>query len=363
MMFKNNFQFRILILLILVFIFLPLLKVEAAREDFLTEQEILWLESRNNTIVVYPEKDFPPYSYYSNANTPLGLSIDYLEIVAEKIGAKIEYLPAKSLSQVLEDIKNGKGDVLPSVVESEEKQDFLYFTDNYIDVSSVIVVRKDSKLKGDINLNDLSGQRVAITNGRAVRVFVAKNYPRIIIESTTDDQIALQQLVLGEVDAAVLDIASLSFYLSKQVLSSVTVVGNAGFSYKLAFGVRKENQILQSILDKTLLQISKNERNILNEKWIVIPEEVESDFLTIVKKTLSNDVFQYTFFLLVIFGMFFFLKRNKTYKRLFAHKAKVQNIKQEMEKLEEMNSMLSEELEQVREDEEELKDKLKSLDK
>ncbi len=360
---KNNFKIIILNILVLVFSFLPLLKAEAAREDFLTPEEILWLNNRNNTIVVYPEKDFPPFSYYSNASTPLGLSIDYLEIIAEKIGAKLEYLPPRSLSQVLEDIKNGKGDVIPSVVENEEKQDFLYFTDDYIDVGSVIVVRKDSDLKNDITLNDLSGQKVAITNGRAVRTFVDKNYPRVIIESTTDDQIALQQLVLGEVDAAVLDIASLSFYLSKQVLSSVNVVGDAGFSYRLAFGVKKENQILQGILDKALLQISKNERAILNEKWIVVPEKVDNSFINILKKTLTNDVFQYTFFLLFVSFMFFFFKKNKTYKRLFAHKAKVQNIKEEMEKLEEMNSMLSEELEQVREDEEELKDKLKSLDK
>jgi ABC-type amino acid transport substrate-binding protein len=362
-MFKNNLKITILTFLISVFTFLPLFKVEAAREDFLTEQEILWLENRNNTIVVYPEKDFPPYSYYGGTNTQLGLSIDYLEIVAEKIGAKIEYLPAKSLFQVLEDMKTGKGDVLPSVVKSEEKQDFLYFTDYYTDIGSVIVVRKDSKLKGDITLNDLAGQKVAITNGRAVRTFVAKNYPRVIIEPTTDDEIALQQVVLGEVDAAVLDIASLSFYLSKQVLSSVNIVGNAGFSYKLSFGVKKENQILQSILDKGLLQISKNEREILNDKWIVVPEEVENNFWTVIKNTLNNDVFQYTFFLLVIFAMFFFFRSKKTYKRLFQHKAKVQNIKEEMEKLEEMNSMLSEELEQVREDEEELKEKLKSLDK
>jgi ABC-type amino acid transport substrate-binding protein len=361
-MHKNNFKFQI-VFFILVFILIPFSFIFAERKDFLSEEEILWLESRNNTIVVYPEKDFPPFSYYSSSNTPLGLSIDFLEIVAEKIGAKIQYLPAKSLSQVLADIKNGKGDIIPSVVENEDKQEYLYFTDNYIDVSSVIVVRKDSKLKGDITLNDLSGQRVAITNGRAVRTFVASNYPRIIIESTTDDQIALQQLVLGEVDAVVLDIASLSFYLSKQVLSSVNVVGNAGFSYKLAFGIRKENQVLQSILDKGLLQISKNEREILNDKWIVVPEKIENSFFTILKNTLSNDVFQYTFFLLVIFGMFFFFKKNNTYKRFFTNQAKVKNIKEEMEKLEEINDMLSQELDQVREDEEELKERLKSLDK
>jgi large-conductance mechanosensitive channel len=95
----------------------------------------------------------------------------------------------------------------------------------------------------------------------------------------------------------------------------------------------------------------------------VVPEKIENSFFTILKNTLSNDVFQYTFFLLVIFGMFFFFKKNNTYKRFFTNQAKVKNIKEEMEKLEEINDMLSQELDQVREDEEELKERLKSLDK
>jgi oligoribonuclease NrnB/cAMP/cGMP phosphodiesterase (DHH superfamily) len=61
--------------------------------------------------------------------------------------------------------------------------------------------------------------------------------------------------------------------------------------------------------------------------------------------------------------MFFFFKKNNTYKRFFTNQAKVKNIKEEMEKLEEINDMLSQELDQVREDEEELKERLKSLDK
>lgn len=332
-------------------------------DDLLSKEDRLWLESRNNTIIVYPEKSFAPFSYQSSSGFPQGLSIDYIELIAEKVGAKVEYLPARPLSQILEDLKNGRGDVATSLATTPEREKYLYFTDSYVDVSTVIVARKDAKVSKDLNLSDLVGKKVAVGKGYAVAEFLRENYPRIVLDFVSDDEVGLQQLVLGEVDFAIMDIASLSFYISKQVLSSVNVVGNVGFSYDLSFAVSKDKEILQSILNKGLTQITQDEREVLKEKWIIVPEKQQKSFWLTIRKTLSNDVFQYTFFLLVIFAMFFFFRSKKTYKRLFAHKAKVQNIKAEMEKLEEMNSMLSEELEQVREDEEELKEKLKSLDR
>ncbi len=365
---KNNFKIIILNILVLVFSFLPLLKAEAAREDFLTPEEILWLNNRNNTIVVYPEKAFAPFSYESSSGFPQGLSIDYIELIAEKIEAKVEYLPARSLTQILDDVKNGRGDIITSLSPTPDREKYLYFTDSYINVSTVIVARKDSKSGKDLNLSDLSGKKVAVGKGYAVSEFLRENYPRIIIESLSDDEVSLQQLVLGEVDFAIMDIASLSFYISKQVLSSVNVVGNASFSYNLSFAVPKDKEMLQRIIDKGLTQISTNDRDILREKWIIVPEKQQKSFWLVVERTLTNDIFQYNFFLFTIFILVFLFTRKKSfyqnnYNRLIKKKKHIENIKEEMEKLEEMNSMLSEELEQVREDEEELKDKLKSLDK
>jgi ABC-type amino acid transport substrate-binding protein len=61
----------------------------ASREDILTKEEVFWLKSRNNTLIVYPEKNFPPFSYQDSAGNPQGLSIDYLKLIADKIGVKI----------------------------------------------------------------------------------------------------------------------------------------------------------------------------------------------------------------------------------------------------------------------------------
>jgi ABC-type amino acid transport substrate-binding protein len=359
---KNKINFILLFLSVFFIMVFPMFFLSAQNKNLLNSEETLWLASRNNTIVVYPEKSFAPFSYQSNSGIPLGLSIDYIELVAKKIGAKVEYLPSKSLNQILDDVKTGKGDIVTSLIDAPEKQEYLYFTDSYADISSVIVVRRDSNIKNGITLNDLQAQRVAVTSGRAIEHFISKNYPRVIIEPVTDDEVGLQQLVLGEVDAAVMDIASLSFYLSKQVLSSVKIVGNAGFNYNLSFGVPKDKQILQSILDKGLTQISKNERSILHEKWIVVPEEQPRSLIAIFSNTFNSEIIKYTFFLLFIFVLFLIFNKKNSYHRFMTKKADIKEIKNEISELEEMNQSLTEELIHIKEAEEKLKEKLDSIE-
>lgn len=354
--FLSYFLFVFIVFFSIANSFLPNVQAE---DSFLTKEENLWLESRNNTIVIYPEKGFPPFSYQSSSGIPQGLSIDYIELVAEKLGIKTQYLPARSRAQILEDIKQGKGDVLTSVANTTDRQEFLYFTDDYISVSTVMVVRKDLNNKKTLSLADLAGKKVAVGAGYAVSEYLRKNYPRIILDQVTDDEVALQQVVLGEVDVAIMDIASLSFYLSKQVLNSVKVVGNAGYEYKLAFAVPKEKQILQSILDKGLLQISQNERQIFNEKWIVITgSETKKDNLNFLKNIFSeNNLIIILISLLII--VVFFLIRVRHHRSVFFHKAHdMSELKEDLAELEEANELLSEELHHIKDKQKTIHEKI-----
>lgn len=353
---KKNYN-TINLFLILVLLFSPFLNASAQKDDILTKEERFWLESRNNTIVVYPEKNFAPFSYQSSSGFPQGLSVDFIELIADILDFKVEYLPARSLSQILDDVKNGKGDIITSLAPTPEREKFLYFTDSYINVSTVIVTRKDFKVDGDLNLSDLVGKKVAVGKGYAVAEFLKENYPRIILDYVSDDEVGLQQLVLGEVDFAIMDIASLSFYLSKQVLSSVNIVGNVGFSYDLSFAVSKDKAILQSILDKGLSQVSQDERDILKEKWIITPEKQEKNFLTILENTLTNDIFQYNFFLLTLFILFFVFLRNKN-NITFYKKQDNSKLEKEMEQMEKMSEILEEELQHIKKVEKDIKEKL-----
>ncbi|MEK7585893.1 MAG: transporter substrate-binding domain-containing protein [Patescibacteria group bacterium] len=336
-----------------------------AESTLLTPEENLWLKSRNNTIVVYPRKNSPPFSYENTAGTPQGLSVDYIELIAQKVGAKVEYLQSRPLSQILDDVKQGKGDVIASITDTKDREEYLYFTDNFVAVPAVIVVRKDYDNGNMRNINDLVGKKVAIIDKSALEEFVRKNNPRIIIESMTDDEISLQQVVLGEVDAAVMDIASLSFYLSKQVLNAVKVSGNIGYEYKLSFGIPKDKEILQSILDKGLQQISTNDRQILNDKWITVPGmENNGDPSTLAKvQDFLGPGTIYILFTLGVAAIVIAILQRRRYP--FPHLGRrggISELKEEIAELEDASQGLVEELHNIKTLEENIQNRIKNID-
>jgi ABC-type amino acid transport substrate-binding protein len=340
------------------------LTVFAQTGDLLSPAETLWLQQRNNTIVVYPEANNPPYSYQNPAGTVEGLSIDYLELIAKKVGAKIQYLTPRSRSQILSDIQSGKGDVVASTTPDTQNEQYLIYTESYATVPVVIVVRKDSPIKSGLTLNDFDGKQVAMIESSSIENYVNINYPRVVREDVTDDEVGLQQVVLGEADAAVMDVASLSYYLSKQVLSSVRIVGDTGLDYKPAFAMTKDKAMLQSILEKGLSQITTNDRNLLNDKWIALPGDTNTNtlpFFNIIGNNLIIATLYVLFGLGVIAILIMLMTRRHHRERYFRKVHDISDLKSEFSDLEGESDILTHELSEVKAEEERLKEKIQSL--
>lgn len=349
------------IFIIAILAFFAVSGIALSQVDILSKEERMWLKSRNNIIVVYPEKNTPPFVYITNPDSkPSGLSIDYLDLISEKIGANVVYLPARSRAQILQDIQEGKGDVIARLDQSTPTyEQNLIVTESYASVPAVIVVRKDSDFK-ELTLTDLSGKRIGIVSNSAAARFIRENYPKIVLQQVTDDEISLQQLVLGEVDASVIDVASLSYFLSRQTLSSVKIAGHTGFYYQLAFGMKNDKTILQSILEKGFSQISENEKQVLSDKWI----KPVSEGLKAKPRLFKDDQT-----LLIVGGIVFgaviialsliiVTKRRYAISNSNFFKWKTQKVVTEkLDKLEEVSEALEKELEEVRELEKDLIDR------
>jgi ABC-type amino acid transport substrate-binding protein len=234
-----------------------------------------WLAKHKDTIIVRPEKNYPPFSFVSSGPSlkPKGLAVDYLELVARKVSARATYLDASSRSVLLAEIKAGKEGVILALSPDGEYADSLYFSEPFVSLPAVIVVRKDYRRSKDLSLGDFSAKQVAITDGYGAMEYVKNNYQRIIIDPVSDDEVALQKVLLGEVDAAVMDVASLSYYTSRDMLSYVTVAGQTGFEYTLSFAVPKTMPDMQVILNAGLKEITPAEHAVIKDRWVTVSGE------------------------------------------------------------------------------------------
>jgi cell division protein FtsB len=69
-----------------------------------------------------------------------------------------------------------------------------------------------------------------------------------------------------------MDLASLSYYTSHDVLSYVRVAGQTGFDYKLSFAVPKSMPDMIIILNAGLKEITPSEHAVIKDRWITFPK-------------------------------------------------------------------------------------------
>ncbi len=342
-------------------------QVAFAENSILTQEQSSWLSKRNNTILIRPERNYPPFVFSVQnglSNVIQGLGVDYLELITKKIGAKVQYFEPTQLSNILSSFKEGKEGVAIALTKTAEREEYLYFTKSFISIPAVIVARKDSNLsQGDTSLADLSGKVVAVGKAHAVESYIKSSYPNIVLDSLPDDEVSLQKLLLGEVDAAVMDLASLSYYTNNQALSYVSVVGQANFNYNLSFAISKKNKELQNIFDTALGTVTPQEASALRDKWITLKDVsiVKSEPTSLFK----NPIFVVVVSILIIFFILstsVFLSFLKKIQTLLAQNLKFNKNKNEieskLESLENAKAMIKKELEHIDELENNLKDTL-----
>lgn len=357
---------KLTILCFFVFILIP--KNSFASINLSPESDS-WLKQNKNTVLIRAERSYPPFSFVSsnvpNAR-PKGLAVDYIELILKKVGASPVFLEAKSKESILKDIKENKEGIFLYV--EDKNSDNLYFTESFISLGAVIVVRKDFDIKGELNLSDFEGREVSLTRGYKVESYISENYPKIITEPVSDDEVALQKLLLGEVDAAIMDLASLSYYTSSDVVSYVKVAGQTGFKYNFAFATSKENPELINIINSGLKELSDSEHKIIYDKWISFYNNEKDDisFLNTSPSFLAIIGIGLVIIILLLIIAFrhsrehHSLELNFLNKRI-AKKQEVDKLKNELLELQIANDDLEKNLDTVKSLEKEIQSKISEL--
>ena len=338
----------------------------------LTPTQNLWLNKYNRTISIKPEKSNPPYVFLGSGTSRKikGLSAEYLEAIASKIGAKLSYEEEASLGEILKESKELDFDsIILSLSPTEELERNFNFTDSYLTMPAVVVVRKDFKEKSTVtSLSSFKNKKVAVGEGYPVVSYIKTNYEKVEIIPVSDDEVALQKLLLGEVDAAVMDLASLSYYTSKDVLSYIKAVGRTGFEYKHSFAVPKSKPELLLILDQGLKALSDAEKQVIIDKWIDIGTIDNANNLK--ESPAENNLHLWLIFagfiVLIIATVVTVVTLRKTQiKMLFSRTRKketVSEVEDELKELQRVHQSLKEEMEHVTALEEDIEKKIHSVE-
>jgi len=246
---------------------------KSGRQTFVKEIELTRAEvdflKEHPVIQVHNEMNWPPFNFSENG-VPKGFSIDYMKLLAAKVGIKVNFISGPTWDEFLDMTKKGKLDIMLNIARSPEREQFLAFAPSYMTMNQMLYTRKDFPQVS--SMKDLYGKRFASPKGFYLQE-VLQDYPQISIVEVAGTAAAIRAVSTGKADA-LFDLMPVVNYLSSQhQITNLKVGGELGIEQgkpiPLHLAVRKDIKILADILKKGMTTISDDELRALRKKWLV----------------------------------------------------------------------------------------------
>ncbi|MDF3935508.1 bifunctional diguanylate cyclase/phosphodiesterase [Pseudomonas citronellolis] len=231
----------------------------------LTPDEQAWLR-QHPQLRLGVDTSWPPFEFRDDAGRYQGLAASYVRLAAERLQVQLQPSEPSNWNAVLDLARKGQVDLLPGVMATPERSQYLTFTRPYLDFPIVILSRKDGPTPD--SLKALYGLKVGVVDHYAPHELLIAKHPDLNLQPAPSVAAALQALATGQVDAFVGDLASSVWSLRQLKLEGIQISGDTPYRYQLAMAVPRGEPILAGILDKVFADLSNEEIEALQAPWV-----------------------------------------------------------------------------------------------
>lgn len=231
----------------------------------LTQEEQAWLQD-HPVLRMGIDASWPPFEFRDSQGRHQGLAADYVKLIQERLGVRLEPVEPRNWGEVLEQARNGQLDLLPGVMSTPERQQYLSFTRPYLDFPIVILARDGGPQPK--SLGELYGLKVAVVEDYAPHELLRSGNPDLNLLPLPSVAASLQALATGQADAFVGDLASSVWSLRQLRLEGLYISGETPYRYQLAMATPRGDTPLVGILDKVFADISTAQVEAIQDRWV-----------------------------------------------------------------------------------------------
>ncbi|WP_271104642.1 EAL domain-containing protein [Pseudomonas tohonis] len=231
----------------------------------LTQEEQAWLQD-HPVLRMGIDASWPPFEFRDSQGRHQGLAADYVKLIQERLGVRLEPVEPRNWGEVLEQARNGQLDLLPGVMSTPERQQYLSFTRPYLDFPIVILARDGGPQPK--SLGELYGLKIAVVEDYAPHELLRSGNPDLNLLPLPSVAASLQALATGQADAFVGDLASSVWSLRQLRLEGLYISGETPYRYQLAMATPRGDTPLVGILDKVFADISAAQVEAIQDRWV-----------------------------------------------------------------------------------------------
>ena len=240
----------------------------------LTPEELDWLQ-KHPVLTLSVDDGNPPLNFRDAQGELTGISIDYMKLIAQKLGITFEF-EGSTWSEALQKGLDHQVDGVVNASIKEDRLPYLNFSEPYLVLPQALVTLKDAPPIS--NLNQACDLRVAII-ANSIRVGLFEEYcpENQIIEIENLDE-GLKMISEGNADALFDELAVVQYIIEESFFSNlkIALLFYAQEEGSSRLGLRNDSPELLSVINKAIAAITEEEHRAIRLEWLRMSETVAS---------------------------------------------------------------------------------------
>lgn len=246
--------------------------VAEGNEITYTAEELKYI-AEHPIVTIAIDADFIPYEFIDSDGKYKGISADYLKLIEIHSGLSFEHIPTETWSEAYNMGLKGQVNLLPIIGITDLRESQFLISDSYMSFQRVLISNANTTVH---NFSDLESYEVGVLRNSTHYDFVSENYN---IEPVKFEHIEdmLSAISANSIEVAIANSGTANYYIKRLGLTSIKIDDtHAETNTKLGMAITNDNEMLRSILNKSLSDITSEERSIIMNKWLGV--DIEANY-------------------------------------------------------------------------------------
>ena len=242
----------------------------------LTKKEKVYLNQKK--FITYCSRNrFYPYSTFTDGEYK-GISQDYIKELEKKLDIRFKAKITSRWTECYNLIKNNESDMVSFILQEPNDYKYLTPTKEYIKSYYVLATNINEPFVADIK--DLKAQVIGVSKETSnVKKLIETKYPHINIRVVDGIKEGLKLISKGSIYGLIGPSDTVAHSIQEKYPFEIKIMNRLDNNlYPGSFGVKKGDELLFSILNKTISSIDEKKNNEIRSNWVSVRQEARVDY-------------------------------------------------------------------------------------